>query len=786
MERISYAVFLKNMNYNFDILDWQEFELFSRDLIQRELNVILQSFKPGKDKGIDCRYSGSENNEIVVQAKRYSDYRRLLNVLSDEKKKIEALYPIPKRYILSISLDLSPIQLEEIGKILSPHLISLDDIYYASKLNNILSRPNNSDIEKKYYRLWLTSTNILTRILHNSTSSSSDFNTEKIKRMSGLYVYNNMHLTKAVEILNKERFLIITGSPGIGKTTLAYIITFNLLAEDYKLIYAETVNQATELLNSNPDDKQIVLFDDFLGSFIHEIYNSSNEKKLVNFLERIKNYKNKLMILTSRTIFYNEALQVYERFHKNYIDLSKYELTISHYTKLEKARILYKHLNFSDMDLAYKNELIVDKRYFQIINHRNYTPRLIEFFTNPKSFQSIKIEDYFKGFVLKNLEHPHEIWKFHYETQIDDDSRMIIDSLFLLGDGCSYTELEKSYNQRVKFEKKIRDFPQKINSFSKAIKILQESFIYSKREYSSPDKINFSLLNPSIGDFLISYYNDPTNADLKKGLICSVISIDEFVNRFHSKKQGFVNINEEDFILAMKYLIENISILKQYTRENCSIEYELIDISRLNFDIEILDAEQLSHLLDNLDVTEIPENKLYSFLYFLTGNYKSDIIKKFVNSNWDKIIIKALNSFNDSYEFYQIKNLFSMYDKDYDEYFYDYPDLLKDSLDSYITKRLKEYLTDTDIIQEIGGREYLIDKLENIVNEKIVELAEECDYKDFARCSDYLYEDEVSSNIDSFIENWKSENSSITEIKNDFRVENNETDEIDELFSESF
>jgi hypothetical protein len=44
-------------NYNFETLSGNEFEILARDLLQEELNIVLESFKSGRDNGIDLRYA---------------------------------------------------------------------------------------------------------------------------------------------------------------------------------------------------------------------------------------------------------------------------------------------------------------------------------------------------------------------------------------------------------------------------------------------------------------------------------------------------------------------------------------------------------------------------------------------------------------------------------------------------------------------------------------------------------------------------------------------------------
>ena len=83
-------------NYDFLILSAEEFERFSRDLLQEVLGVSIESFTTGKDGGIDLRYAKSEN-KIIIQCKRYADYKSLFANLKKESVKVKSI--APKRYI---------------------------------------------------------------------------------------------------------------------------------------------------------------------------------------------------------------------------------------------------------------------------------------------------------------------------------------------------------------------------------------------------------------------------------------------------------------------------------------------------------------------------------------------------------------------------------------------------------------------------------------------------------------------------------------------------------------
>jgi len=119
------------MNYNLEVLNDKEFEDLSKDLLEEELDIPLQNFKTGKDGGIDLRYSSHNLNEIIIQAKAYtkSKYANLKATLKQERQKMDKLSPSPQRYILTTTCTLSPPEINEIVDIMSPYILSAQDIY---------------------------------------------------------------------------------------------------------------------------------------------------------------------------------------------------------------------------------------------------------------------------------------------------------------------------------------------------------------------------------------------------------------------------------------------------------------------------------------------------------------------------------------------------------------------------------------------------------------------------------------------------------------------------------
>lgn len=107
-------------NYDLNIFSPSEFEEFCRDILQAKLNVFIESFKTGKDGGIDLRYSTPQKKNIIIQAKRYKDFTSLINNLKKEVPKVTSLDP--ESYIITTSIGLTPQNKDIIKKLFEPYI----------------------------------------------------------------------------------------------------------------------------------------------------------------------------------------------------------------------------------------------------------------------------------------------------------------------------------------------------------------------------------------------------------------------------------------------------------------------------------------------------------------------------------------------------------------------------------------------------------------------------------------------------------------------------------------
>ncbi len=423
-------------NYDLEnLLSPLDFEHLMNDIISRDLNIKLISFGEGVDAGIDLRYSKNQDSTIVVQCKRNKYIAK--NVLELEEDKIRKINPTS--YYLALSCDITPAKMDQIKSIFREWMVGDENIYTRSRINDLLDK--YPDIHRKNYKLWLNSATMLGSIVNHHLYDRSKALIQDIKKSIKYYV-KNPSFNGAIDILNKHRFVIISGIPGIGKTTLAKLLLWEYLQQDFEVVEIRKVYEGEKLLIEESDSKQVFYFDDFLGeNFLKYDVVEGRSNDLVQFINRIMSNKNKILIMTTREYILQQAKDKYEKLNSSEFNISKYTLDLNSYTKKIRALILYNHLYYSDINIEYVKDIISTKSYKKIISHKNYNPRIIEQMT--VKLTNVAPKDYSKYF-LDNLNNPFGIWERAFKSQISEGSKYILYVLLSIGQPILLSEFKKA------------------------------------------------------------------------------------------------------------------------------------------------------------------------------------------------------------------------------------------------------------------------------------------------------------------------------------------------------
>src|SRR5690606_24967141 len=117
--------------------------------------------------------------------------------------------------------------------------------------------------------------------------------------------------TKGLRILEENNVIIMTGEPGIGKTTLADNLALYYSAKGYEFCDIEENISEAESIFREREKKNILFYcDDFLGSNLYDAINNKRDSHIVKFINRVRKDDSKKFILTSRTNILNKAFSL--------------------------------------------------------------------------------------------------------------------------------------------------------------------------------------------------------------------------------------------------------------------------------------------------------------------------------------------------------------------------------------------------------------------------------------------------------------------------------------------
>lgn len=285
-------------NYNFyDTLSWNEFQSLACEVIAVREHLHLQTFSDGADGGVDGLWFDELQN-IVVQVKRYKEFKTLYRQLKNsELPKVQRLRP--NRYILVVSLSLTKSQADQIYQLFDGYIQESQDLLAQNELNTLLAQPEYRHIEKEYVKLWFTGWEMMKTLLQPA-SHNRNTNAYRNALNAGQTFVQTRTYNQALAKLEAHHSLLISGEPGMGKTTLAYLLALSFLEDDGPsgFIWADSL----EDIDSQWEDgrKQAFILDDFWGSNFYQENKRKASRRLEDLILRLGQAPDKRLIITSR------------------------------------------------------------------------------------------------------------------------------------------------------------------------------------------------------------------------------------------------------------------------------------------------------------------------------------------------------------------------------------------------------------------------------------------------------------------------------------------------------
>lgn len=707
--------------YDFhELLEPLEFEKLVCDVVQVREGLFVEMYREGRDLGIDGSYI-NHGKKTIIQVKRCKDFNQLFYKLKNsELPKVRKLKP--DRYILGVSFDFQPGQKEQIIESFKKYIKNNNDILSRTDINRLLEEPNYHWVESAHPKLWLPSINVFEKLLlksiHRSLYRESAEELKEAIKASTKFAPTQIY-REALQKWSQNHVIIISGEPGVGKTTLAYLLALAYLQpEDLDgFIWGNSIEDIYNMLED--DRKQVIILDDFWGSIFHnENTSRKDESRLIKLIQRIIDYgENKRLILTTREYILRQGLQKQPMLKET---LEQYAMicTMEKYNNAEKANILFQHLYASN--LKHEHVTYLFHNCGQIINHANYNPRVLALYLNKEPDKETSAEECFFE-LCDYFDNPGAFWEDIF-LELSQEAQIVALLLLISSTPMNLEDMKRCYAQYIATRSNRMGIKKLSDSISELEKTMIKSF-YSDEE----DEILLKFNMPSVQDFLYSYIQENTEQFIPELIQCCA-----FYNQLqflleHFSKSSSKQITE---MLEEQCILHYVDYPYCYTEPNGSWNWASDRLGDLpNGEEELHRFFQVLHCCDpHLHPT------LFNFLESEINNYcvtmgHGNIEAQYIDlHNLPDIIFRCIkkgmhfNGRNIINQFYQ--EAFSVYHymamEKFQEVFPDEYSIYHDNYFPKIKKELKTILlTEIELLDDLCMEieiDMLVDDIPEILN----------------------------------------------------------------------
>lgn len=539
--------------YNYNNLSDFEFEILCKDIMQKKLGIKLYTFQKGRDGGIDIT-DDPKNKKVIIQVKHYinSKYSDLLGTLKKEVQKVKELKP--EKYYICCGIKLTAQNKREIYDMFSDYMKSANDIMSLIDIDDFLEYSENLDIVRKHYKLWLESTNILSMVFNQSIFIDCESLLYDIEEDSRRFVETSCY-NECLDILEKERLLLLLGMPGTGKTVTTKMLAIYYASKGYRIRYTTNgdISDIKNAISTQKDLPEIILLDDCLGQHYFRMKETQGNE-LLSLVKYVACHKNKKLIMNSRVTIFQQAKERVIEF-RQFAEDEKFKIKILDMGKLsllDKGRIFHNHIYFKGLPEAYYQDILKEDHYREIVKHANYTPRIMEFVTREYNFKKVSSDHYYE-YVLRCLDNPTEIWQDEFSEKLQQEDRILLTTLYSLTDtSIDENILKRAFNYRL-CKNTLVDTSR--NIWEDVLKRLEGAFI---QIIEKNGKKEIGVINPSVNDFLREYLqkndiereyirkNATEYEQIKRGFS---ESMEDIIRAGQANLYHYANPNEEMYVI---------------------------------------------------------------------------------------------------------------------------------------------------------------------------------------------------------------------------------------------
>nr|WP_253267930.1 restriction endonuclease [Streptomyces asoensis] len=465
-----------------------DFEVVCRDLFSDALGIPLEIFPRGRDRGVDLRHTGPAGT-TVVQCKHWPSATQktlIRRLIKDELPKVRAL--APDRYIVATTVGLTVDGKEELRSAFSPYVRGTGDLYGVDEIvAELLRRP---DLVRRHFRLWLSSTAVLQTVLNQDQYLRSSWLQKRLPGVADTFVPHE-GFERAQQLLDTQRVCVIAGIPGVGKTTVALMLTAWLMGNGYEV---HEITQDVDEIGTlwREGTRQVFLYDDFLGrTTLDAPLNKNEDNRLLSVIREIQETPGKALVMTTRDYLLEHARLRHDRLAAPDVSDAVSVIRLTDLHRRVRGQILYNHVHHSSLPPDDKRRFADPKVWRPVVRHKNFNPRLVEETLRLSARQGQDVA----AAMLENLDDPRRVWERIVENELTDEAVHMLEVLFTFR-SAGLDDLEDSWHRYRKEMDRTADG----RTFRRALQLLDGTMI-------SVGQGRVAFHNPSIEDYVRFHLN---------------------------------------------------------------------------------------------------------------------------------------------------------------------------------------------------------------------------------------------------------------------------------------
>jgi len=301
---------------------------------------------------------------------------------------------------------------------------------------------------------------------------------------------------KALSTLARHKFIVLDGSPEVGKTMIAAAIALFYATDGYEVI---DLRDPEDLLRAHaPERRQIFIADDAIGSINLTLRLADAwSRDLPGILRKLD--PRHLLVWTARHYILEEALAnsrlgddvgKFPGSHEVLVEVGELSLQ-------QKAEMLYNHAKLADLPASSKK--LIRERFREIISHPNFTPERIR-----QLCENVLRVDEPQAWsdIATFLSNPSDRWRAAYRA-VTPSERVLLTALLDFEEGAELGALQEAYTRRSR--ELVSPVP-----FKQVVARLRHSFLQMSRSFAGLDTVDFR--HPSLRDMLLEELRDDRGA----------------------------------------------------------------------------------------------------------------------------------------------------------------------------------------------------------------------------------------------------------------------------------